>query len=537
MQCFFRSFFAGWLCLTLGVTLAQATEPSQRCTVAGVVTDHRGSPITHAIVSIFQDGDGKQGRMTAFSDRRGGFQLSQLAPGVYRLLATARGFQTLISEPTALTPGQTSQIHLTLRPAPSAGDVNPVKYQNRRNRSIFNATAASSEVSGLLPDTPQWQGTALLGSVGHETQMTVEATPTMDVGAYLRRDWEGQATTLGGALRYLVGRHCGRFWWQTDHVRADSVETPPAGDGSVPSRSFFRHELQAIDAWQVNDKLQLLYGFDYLRIGHSPEDVWRPRLVIHWQPRSDVRIHTALTADGQTTPTWLGPESRLLNEDFPAPPIRLAMVADRPVPARNLRIEAGVAWQPEPQTTVKVYAYQDRLGDHPLALEGRVLFRLDGHARGTALMVTHHLRPRLAVTTAYAAGRATTQPLTLPAAGTRPATEAPQTHPFSTYHLITVVAETMFPGSETHVQVGYRHAWGDPIHAIDPFAGRLPFVETGLNFRLIQSLPGWIFLPGRWEAVVEGRNLGKQRSEVTGLGAASGFPYRRTLQGGLRFRF
>ncbi len=525
MQHLFRVFFAAWFCLVLGVTLVQGTERSEGCTVAGVVTDHRGSPIAHAIVSIFRDGDEKEVLVTASSDRSGRFSLSRLTPGVYRLLAAARGFQTLISEPTALIPGQTSQMRLILRPAPDpkVTGVNPVKYQNRRHRGIFNATATTSETPDVVqPDAPLWHGTALVGSTGYDSQVTAEVTPGMDVGAYLRRGWQGQSVVLGGALRYSAGQHRGRLRWQTDQVTANPASSSPA-----PGVPFFRHDLQAADAWQLTDRFQVIYGFDYVRVGRSQEDVWRPRLAAHWAPCPAVQVHTALTSDGQAFPTWVDPEQPLLTDDFPTPPARLALMDERPVLARNLRAEAGVAWQVDARTTVNVYAYHDRLDGHPLALAGTVLSRLDGRAHGTALIVTHHLRPRLAVTTAYAAGRGTTLP-----DATAPATWLP-----GTYHVVTVLAEATFPSSETQVQVGYRSAWGGPIHAIDPFAGRLPFTDTGLNVRIIQTLPGWMLLPGRWEAVVEGRNLDERRSEVTGLGAVSGFPHRRTVRGGLRFRF
>ncbi len=525
MQHLFRGFFAAWLCLVMGITLAQGTERSEGCTVAGVVTDHRGSPIAHAIVSIFLDGSEKEVLVTASSDRSGRFSLSRLTPGVYRLLAAARGFQTFISEPTALAPGQTSQMRLILRPAPDpkVTGINPVKYQNRRHRSIFNATATNSETpDSVRPAPPLWHGTALVGSTGYGTQVTAEVTPWMDVEAHLRRDWEGQSIILGGALRYSAGQHRGRIRWQTDQVTANPVMSSPA-----PGVAFFRHNMQAADAWQLTDRFQVIYGFDYVRVGSSQEDAWQPRLAAHWVPCPAVRVHTALTSDGQASPTWVDPEQPLLTDDFPTPPARLVLMDERPALTRNFRAEAGVAWQVNARTTVNVYAYHDRLDGHPLALAGTVLSRLDGRAGGTALIVTHRLRPRLAVTTAYASGRAATLP-----DAAAPATWLP-----GAYHVVAVLAEATFPGSETQVQVGYRSAWGHPIHAIDPFTGRLPFTDTGLNFRIIQALPGWVLLPGRWEAVVEGRNLDERRGEVTGLGAAFGFPYRRTVRGGLRFRF
>lgn len=550
MHTIFRGFLIGWL-LAVGFTSVHGTERSEGCTVVGVVTDHHGKPIVHAIISIFREGDEKEALVTASSDRSGKFSLSQLTPGVYRVLAAARGFQPLISEPTALQSGQTSQVRLTLRPAPdaTAAGINPVKYQNRRNRGIFNVTAAPSgappdapELAPALADVPAWHGTALVGSTGYATHLTAAITPTVDIGAWLQRDWEGQAVTLGGALRYLFKQHRGYLRWQTSQALASPVLIGPAHAPAATTtqpppnaQPVRQQDIQVADAWQMTDSLQLLYGFDYLRVKDGAEQVWRPRLAAHWQPCSEVRFHTALTADGQPSPAWLSPEHSVPPDAFPPLPARWPQVDGRPVPARHLRVEAGAAWQPSTKTTVKVYAYQDWLDQHPLVLDGYTVSRLNGRTQGAAVLLTYRLRPRLAVTTAYAAGQAATLGA---GAGQTVAAEPPAAvwQP-STWQVITIVAETVFPGSETRLQVGYRGAWGRPIHAIDPFTGRLPFTDAGLSFNLIQPLPGWVFLPGRWEAVVEARNLNEQRSEVTGLGALSGFPYRRTVRGGLRFRF
>ncbi|MFQ3582689.1 MAG: carboxypeptidase-like regulatory domain-containing protein, partial [Chloracidobacterium sp.] len=332
-----------------------AANRSEGCSVTGLVTDHRGVPVAYAIISMFRDGDEKEALATASSDRSGKFFLSRLAPGAYRFLAAARGFQTLISDRTELTPGSPAQMTLTLRPAPDGkhSSVNPVKYQNRRNRGIFNAAPVAGEAPALA-----WQAAAMVGSSGYDTQVALEAAPGLEVGFLLRRDWEGRATTFGGALRYTTENHHAIVRSLASQVNGQVIGDPSLTSGGWDKASAFglfrRHEVQAADAWQVTPELQLTYGFDYIQIGRSGEDAWLPRLAAHWQPCAQLQFHTALTADGQSTPDWTNPESLLFPSDFPNPPQRLALQGDTPVIARNLRTEVGVAWRAAPKTTVKV---------------------------------------------------------------------------------------------------------------------------------------------------------------------------------------
>lgn len=521
------------LALAVGASPVRGAVPStggehaESCHVAGLVTDHHGRPIAHAVVSLLRDGEAQEVVVTAASDRSGRFALSRLAPGVYRFLAAARGFQTFISERTALAPGRPAQLHLTLRPAPDAktSGVNPVKYQNRRNRGLFNvAPAADAAASGV-----NVRAAALASSTGYGVQTLLDAAPGVEVGALLQRDWEGRNTTVGGALRYTTDRRR-----MLVRVVADQAASPPAAvadDAGLPSGAasppalFRRTALQAADAWQAAETLQVVYGFDYVHLGRGRADVWRPRLAAQWRPCGSFDLHAALTPDGRAVPDWTDAEGLLFPDDFPTPPRWVFSDGDGPTAARNLRAEAGVVWRTTPNTTVNVFAYQDRLDGHPLVAAAQTVVRVDGRASGGGFTVAHRPHRRVTVTAAYAAGRA---PGLAPTGELRPAT---------TYHVVAVVAEATLPALETRLSLGYRAAYGAAVHAIDPFTARLPWTESGLSLAFIQTLPAWLTPPGRWEAVVEGRNLDERRGEITGVGALFGFPHRRWVRGGLRVRF
>ncbi|OYT69751.1 MAG: hypothetical protein CFK52_13020 [Chloracidobacterium sp. CP2_5A] len=523
MRCLLCGFLSSLLLVAVAAATAAATERAEACSVTGLVTDHRGAPVPHAIISLFRDGEENKVLVTASSDRSGKFFLSRLSPGVYRFLATARGFQTLISERAELLPGRPAHVSFTLRPAPDAKafGINPVKYQNRRNRGIFNAAPAADSAAAA-----DWRVTALVGSSGYDAQVSVEVSPELEVGALLRRDWEGQATAIGGALRYAPDRH--RLMIRATSSQAISAPRAPgeASPGEPALGAARRYELRVADAWQATPTLQLAYGFDYVQVGRASEDAWLPRLAARWQPCASLQAHAALTPDGQAAPDWTAPEQPLFASDFPTPPALLAADENGPALARHLRAEAGLAWRLSPKAAVSVFVYQDRLEGHALALEEQPVERVDGRAQGSGLVVAYHPHRRLTITTAYALGRAP--------AGARAADAA---RPMTTYQVVAVVAEMAFPARGARLAIGYRGATGNPIQAIDPFAARLPFTDSGLSFAFAQAIPSWLAPLGRWEAIIEGRNLDERRGELAGLGAMFGFPQRRIVRGGLRMRF
>ncbi|MCS7080287.1 MAG: carboxypeptidase-like regulatory domain-containing protein [Chloracidobacterium sp.] len=520
MRYLIGGFLLSLVLLAAGPATVAASKRSEGCRVTGVIMDSHGTPIAHAVVSLLRDGNDQEVVVTTASDRNGRFTLSRLSPGLYRLLAAARGFQTLMTERLTLTPGDATPMRLTLRPAPDAktSGVNPVKYQNRRHRSIFNAAPAAAASA-----SPSLQTTFLAGSPGYSAQAVAEVRPGLEVGALLRRDWAGRNTMVGGAVRYVTDQHQVIVRMATDRITLANLspdEAPPA-----PPVFFRRTTTQAADAWQVTEALQLVYGFDYIQMGRAQATAWQPRVAAHWRPCPSLHFHTALTADGRATPDWVGAEGVLFAEDFPTPPTPAAGDADGLVATRALRAEFGVAWRFSPKVTAQTFAYQDWLDGRAWPAAAQMAARMNGRAQGGGGVVAYRPHHRLTISTAYAAGRA---PAVAPDSGSRTAT---------TYHVVAVVAETFLPATGTRLSIGYRGATGAAVHAIDPLTARLPWTESGLSFAFVQALPAWLTPLGRWEAVVEGRNLDERRGEITGLSAQFGLPYRRLVRGGLRVRF
>ncbi len=516
------SLLLGFVLLATGAVHA-APKPPEGCSLTGIITDHHGQPVADALIALAREGEGQAVIKTAASDPQGRFVLLRLTPGTYRLSAAAHGFQPLLGERAMVKPGQASQVRLMLRPAPDAttSGVNPVKYQNRRYRGLFNIAPAG----GLAASPGGATTTALVDSDGYAVHTLVQLTPEMATSTFVRRDWAGRHTTFGGLLRYMTDHH---------HTLVRVVGGPVAEDGAPAARAgraVLRHHtgVQAMDAWQVSEVLQLVYGVDYVHIGQGQADTWRPRVALHWQVRPGLQLHTAVTPDGQTSSggvetgveTWVGAGAVLPSDDLLLRPAWAISPIQTPLAAHSLRTEVGAVWHPHPKVTVKAFAHHDRSGAP--SVFSRLPGQFHGKVRGGSLVVAYRPHRRLAVVTAYAGGRASA---VLPAGVMQPAAD---------YHLVALAAETVLPKAETRLSLGYRATPRATVHALDPLVSHLPWTESGLSLAFVQLLPSWLTPPGRWEVVLEGRHLGSCRGD--GAGASTLLSHWRHLRGGLRVRF
>jgi hypothetical protein len=91
-------------------------------------------------------------------------------------------------------------------------------------------------------------------------------------------------------------------------------------------------------------------------------------------------------------------------------------------------------------------------------------------------------------------------------------------------------------GTGTRVSATYRYSPRSVVFAIDPFAGRMTAYEPSTSVFIAQSLPMPDFFPGRWEAMLDVRNVFDvvPASEDSSLLLAD---YSRLVRAGLSFRF
>lgn len=530
---------------------ARAVDSKRLCTVTGVVTDDKGTPVSGALISILRDGKEKDVIATAKSDRDGKFSAIRILPGVYRLIAVAQGFQTAVSDKAELLLERPAVLNFALRPSldtSKASGVDPVKYQNRRNRSIFNAKekdGTEAGVASLFADTHGslafgGQSNTFAGSPlsAYTVEISQPVSESLEFGSAIQGDASGGSPLLMiGAVRFRTEHHT-----VTGRLTSEKTAVAPPSLAAGSFSRLTRTEVRVVDTWAVTEALNLVYGFEFSRVEGTPDGAFLPRVTANWKPIRSVNLHAALTSEGDSAQ----PETRSetgMNLISPLPnAIRLVATdpeSGNPTLDRSFRAEVGAAWRFNSRTILEATVFRDRIDGRAvgLVLESAgspLIFNQRGTNQGFRITLKHRPHRNVLLTGGFVSGRG--QQLDAVATDLQPETRT--TLSATRYHVLAVQADTVLPRTGTRMTVQYRKSFGNPLLALDPLRTRFWSPDAGLSVSLMQSLPLWGFMPGKWEVLFEGRNLNDQADELTDA-ATTVFrvPSRRTIRGGFRMRF
>jgi hypothetical protein len=110
----FRQFLAAGVFAALACSIATPALAQQQGTVSGVVTDPLGARVPNATVTLSA---GTQSRETR-SGTDGAYSFTNVAPGLYQVVATLSGFQPYSSDQTYVGAGATRVVNVTLQVGP-----------------------------------------------------------------------------------------------------------------------------------------------------------------------------------------------------------------------------------------------------------------------------------------------------------------------------------------------------------------------------------------------------------------------------------
>src|SRR6185369_14585400 len=83
------------------------------------------------------------------------------------------------------------------------------------------------------------------------------------------------------------------------------------------------------------------------------------------------------------------------------------------------------------------------------------------------------------------------------------------------FQIISARLDANFENTGTRISTVVRFAPARAVFAIDPFQGQIGTYDPNISISLTQALPTSGLVPGRWEAVVDLRNLLDQQSSVS----------------------
>jgi hypothetical protein len=102
------------------------------------------------------------------------------------------------------------------------------------------------------------------------------------------------------------------------------------------------------------------------------------------------------------------------------------------------------------------------------------------------------------------------------------------------FHSVAMRFKTVVPCTETEFSAVYRWNSAVPASQLDPYQRFMEYNDPTLSFSITQNLPGFRMLPGRFQAILDARNLldqtfGAQRTQIG--------QYPRLVKGGINIKF
>lgn len=572
-------------------TVAAIGATAALATVAGTVRDEAGKPLIGAIVALLEPHSRGRELQSVKTDLKGRFSAA-VAPGAYRLRATAEGFSSMLTRINLDGTGRMTydialrrtntlvqkrgdsddyrwiarsvpRHVLNLRPnIPTSSDVLTDEVRSdsfvRRQPTFHGITQFMTARSSFPGSGPNYFGLnfAVAGSLDGNIEMaligqrgTGQMAPQrlMAIASMRTSDQHKMTASIGYGQTY-VGR--------TPFISGSRPPLRPSA--TTGPTALDQLSVTALGEWQALPQLLLIYGLDYSSfIGSSSrqKESVLPRLAIQYSPVGNLKLNAAATP-GRIL-------SRQTIEEFKTENIRTSLELMAPEVAlngapgggpsldRSRRYETGFEKVfRDGNAAIEASAFYDLISGHgvglmALPLEVSPLMEaafqrmahqvtaMNGAARGGRILYRHHLNNRLTGTVGYSAGGGTQFRQQLDER-MRPG----DIFRNGLFQVATAKLDLdLSDRTGTRVSTVVRFSPQAVVFAIDPFAGRLGVYDPNINIYVTQELPSF-GLPVQWEAIVDLRNLLNQTTAVEeGTIQLLATRTSRTIRGGLAFRW
>lgn len=598
---FFASFIAAALFVaTAAEPAAHAKGGASRRlgTVTGLVRDHRGQPLAGAIIRFVRDGADTVAKQTSTSPD--GSFTARVLPGKYLLTAIAEGFNSVSFNSVQVNPSDEISYRFNLEPlgqgrtAPERrADRNDPKWRLRAARSsgsIFHQNERGDATTEIAEDAiAQANGQDAAGQGAKDANDPTNDDPSNAEPADISANVAGRATAHGVVETYTgfsstpnasayVGTNfafstpateqlnlifAGQFASNglarletTGVFRANArhnvrlalggTRLPLAASKSnALGNSLSQLSVRAVDEWIVRDGVVVVLGLDYSRFLNSRgASSISPRVGFAFDANARTRIHAAYTPATSAARAQSAATLETGQVFFPeANEQAVAFIDGRAVMERSRRLEFGVERVIDNSSSVEASMFFDTTDGRGVGLmnlpvngfadaNGAELLQVanqQGAARGLRVVYTRRVSHYLQTSAGYAAGRG--QQLAPATLSTKPG----DVFRDGFFQTVAAQIESSFD-TGTRVRTVLRFSPRAAVFAIDPFAGRLAVFDPSLSILVTQDLPTF-GLPLRAEAMLDARNLLDSLCSDDGETLLVAGTNRRSVRGGISFRF
>ncbi len=390
--------------------------------VTGTVKDERGSPLVGALVALIEFKPRGKELRSVKTDAQGKF-FAGIAPGVYRLRATAEGFiagltRVNIDRPVRVNHdfalkrddtlvqrrGDSEDYRWVARSVPrhamnlregQTEETVDLSNDNRDRAALpqqsFHGAAqfiaAGSSSRGGYPDADFFGANfAVAGSFGENFEMaligqrgagllapqrlsaiaTVRPTERTQVTAAISYGQVALVNRLGRGLNGTEDFFFDRSNGVTvqNEISLNALNAP----ATTKPKSLDQLSISTTATWQVSQPLLVIYGFNYSRFLGSAarqQDSILPRFAVQYSPTSRLRVNAAVTPGSdyqRQSPETFNTEN--LDASFETSTAEIAF-ADGPVPDRSQRFETGIERLfGEGRSSVEASAFYDMISGH-----------------------------------------------------------------------------------------------------------------------------------------------------------------------------
>jgi hypothetical protein len=559
MRHFSRAFILfGLLIVSLPAVTAYAKGSGR---ITGMIKSVAGSPLRDAIIRIVREVNEGNSLSIARTDSRGFFKSFNLTPGTYYLQVSHQGYQPVTTTKFVLDPGRTTSLDIVLQEFIGfiSNDDDPRNWELQSVlRSTSDRRLIFRDQSGRMDAEDGAASFSRSGAMNIASALTGEN--------YLARPQASQSGVSSNfAIAEPLNQHSrmilsgqldfgrGTFWRirdtynyrpNKDHdyklsvgygqMNVNYTGSPSISSQMLSEESGLRESGMRTLAFGVEgntnflDLLSVRYGFDYshLHYGNS-RSFFFPSVQILLQPAEGWTIQTSFTSQRRSDTNSVElPDGEILNLSEPT---LISMVGNHVSMSQIRHSEISAKKEITQNTALELAVYQDRTQGPGLPImvttitpterKSQVVEMNENNSsqRGVRITVRRKLANSLRASVDYVYGDA------LNISGIDGFISGDQLDgKLAGYlnqrnqHSITGRVHATIPYIKTSVLATMRWYPGNPLTPVDWFSDRMDIGTKSTNFELRQAipLPEFMAIAGRWEVLVDLRNVLNQGREV-----------------------
>lgn len=574
--------------LVLAGGFAQGAPDPQGNGLEGFVRNETGNPLAGAIISLFKENWNDKALFTTKSQRDGSFLLSSLKPGKYVLNIVKMGYEPTTYSLTA--PLRNSPLFIILKAisqeeaSAKNWDFDTVLRASTEKNPIFRVAGPNQASSGRRAlktgeqKEPTRGGQIQVSAISPLNPMNYSVFPSPPGSGFSTRfayveplSVNSNFIVTGLITTGVDSEHRIRsiinYKASNKHKLQLSVGYDKMGAkkqaihqlGEVDAATLENDILDTIepiqninvgiqDYFQIFEPLKVVYGFDinYNNVGRGIARI-SPKFQLYLDPAESVQFRFLMNSDRVTHDnTMILPEGELVTLSSP---YQVSKTGDKSFVNSVNHLESGVSFLFGENTNLEISSFLDEVAGtgfpfvailkNPQSETVQYPFIPSdmSSSRGFRLNLTRKWSRFFTTSVLYVYGSAAEYEVSAQALAGMDGKAASVKNRF--FNVVSAGVNASIPQTGTDLTAVYRFSDGTPLTPVDAYSNHYDVADNSLNVFVRQTLPLFKGTVGRWEAILDIRNIMDQGIQIfeTVSGDLILVRSTRTIRGGINFRF